>query len=87
MSTSSLIPIDTIDLAKAAEQIRPGDSPLADLLEAVADVDDEALHSMVEWPSGETECIEGCTPCTAKYAAQTVAAAYLRALAEQETTA
>ena len=84
MSTSSLIPVDTIDLAQAADKIRPADSLLADLLEAVADVDDEALHSMVEWPSGETECIEGCTPCVAKYAAQAVAAAYLRALAKQE---
>ncbi|MCW7941606.1 hypothetical protein AAW14_06040 [Streptomyces hygroscopicus] len=73
--------IDQIDLSEAADKIRPTNSALADLLEAVEDIDAEGLHSMVEWPSGETECIDECSPCAAKYAAQTVAAQFLRAIA------
>jgi hypothetical protein len=71
--------VDQIDLAEAAERIRPTNSALADLLDAVADIDADSLHSMVEWPSGETECIDDCSPCAAKYAAQALAAQYLRA--------
>ena len=74
------VAIEQIDLSEAADKIRPTNSALADLLEAVEDIDAEGLHSMVEWPSGETECIDDCSPCAAKYAAQTLAAEYLRAL-------
>lgn len=80
MKPSSLIAVDTIDLAEAAEKIRRTNPAVADLLAAVAEVDEDSLHSMAEWPSGETECIDDCTPCAAKYAAQVVAIQYLRAM-------
>jgi hypothetical protein len=77
-----IVQIDTIDLSEAADRIRPRNSALADLLDAVADIDAEGLHSMVEWSSGETECIDDCSPCAAKYAAQVLAHQYLRAVAK-----
>lgn len=83
MKPSSLIAADAIELSEAAEKIRPTNPAIADLLDAVADVDGDSLHSMVEWPTGETECVDDCTPCTAKYAAQVVAVQYLRATAKQ----
>ncbi|MFJ7895977.1 hypothetical protein [Streptomyces anthocyanicus] len=81
MKPSSLIAADTIDLSVAADMIRPTNAAIADLLDAVADVDADSLHSMVEWPGGETECTDDCTPCAAKYAAQVVAVQHLRAMA------
>lgn len=80
VSLAAAVAVDQIDLAEAADKIRPINSPLADLLDAVVDIDADALHSVVEWPSGETECIEDCSPCAAKSAAQQVAAPYLRVL-------
>ncbi|QTD97035.1 hypothetical protein [Streptomyces cyanogenus] len=81
VSPNLIAAIDTIDLSEAADTIRPTNSALADLLDAVDDVERDSLHTMVEWPNGETECNEDCAPCTAKYAAQVVAHQYLRAMA------
>ncbi|MEU5477532.1 hypothetical protein [Streptomyces mirabilis] len=82
VSLAEAVAIDQIDLADAADRIRPRNSALADLLDAVADIDVDGLHSMVEWPNGETECIDDCSPCSAKCAAQIVAAQYLRTIAK-----
>lgn len=81
VSLTAAVVVEQIDLAEAAERIRPANAALADLLDAVADIDADALHSMVEWPSGETECIDDCSPCAAKYAAQILAAQHLREMA------
>ncbi|MFJ9037894.1 hypothetical protein ACIRF8_15040 [Streptomyces sp. NPDC102406] len=81
------VPVDEINLSDAVEKIRPHSPSIADLLEAVANVDEDSLHSMVEWPGGERECIEDCTPCAAKHAAQVVAGKFLRTIAKQEAAA
>jgi len=67
--------VDTIDLSAAADRIRPQNSALADLHL-------DGLHSMVEWQNGETECIDECSPCAAKHAAQVLAHQYLRTVAK-----
>ncbi|MFJ8929319.1 hypothetical protein ACIRLA_22340 [Streptomyces sp. NPDC102364] len=87
MKPSSLITVDMIDLSEAAEKIRPKSPTIADLLDAVADIDEDSLHSVIEWPSGERECIDDCTPCTAKRAAQVVADKFLRTITQREATA
>ena len=84
VSLAEAVAIDQFNLIEAAEHIRPTNSALADLLDAVEDIDAEGLHSMAEWPSGETECVDECSPCAAKYAAQTLAAQYLKARAKAD---
>ncbi|MFE8961809.1 hypothetical protein [Streptomyces iakyrus] len=83
MKPSSQTPVDTIDLSEAANQIRPSDPLLADLLEAIDAVDADAMHTMAEYPDSEPECVDDCPPCVAKYSAQIVASQRLRQLAKE----
>lgn len=76
-ATEPVEDVSTIDLTAAADKIRPANSALADLLEAVQEATDDAMHSVTEYPGSAPECVDECPPCVAQYAAQVVAAEYL----------
>lgn len=77
MSRVSPIIVDTLDLSEAADKIRPTNAALADLLDAVADIETEPIHIVVEYSESESECADDCPPCVAMYAARMVAAQFL----------
>jgi hypothetical protein len=69
--------VSSIDLLKAADKIRPTNSALADLLDAVQEVEADGMHTATQYPGSDPECVDECPPCVALYAAQVVAAEYL----------